>query len=166
MPRSNVAPERSLARELASVEEAAGARLKAETDGDREAAGLASEGLLVAATSAMAVGYSLREIASAEDRGKVRVREELHDDALKHVERTGRHLREAGFDHHRAIARAVRLGLSMREIALAAGVTHSTIRAISNRLVGEGGSGDPDASPPADSTANPESEVTSSPSRK
>jgi hypothetical protein len=164
MPRTIVAADRPVGSELASVEEAAGARLRAETDGDREAAGLASEALLAAATSAMAAGYSLGEIASAESRGKVRVREALHDDALKHVERTGRHVREAGVDHHRAIARAVRLGLSMREIALAAGVTHSTIRAISNRLVGEGGSDDPGANQPPDSTPKTESEVSNSPS--
>jgi DNA invertase Pin-like site-specific DNA recombinase len=78
------------------------------------------------------------EIAQAEARGKDLVRRELGGDALKEVERTGLLAREAEAEHHRAIARAMRLGLSMREIALAAGVTHGTIRAIGNRLAENG----------------------------
>jgi DNA invertase Pin-like site-specific DNA recombinase len=77
-------------------------------------------------------------IAQAEARGKEKVRRELGGDSLKTVERTGHHAREAEAEHHRAIARAMRLGLSMREIALAAGVTHGTIRAIGNRLAENG----------------------------
>jgi hypothetical protein len=50
------------------------------------------------------------------------------------VERSGRQARDAQAEHHRAIGRAMRLGLSTREIALAADVTHGTVRAISNRL--------------------------------
>src|ERR671922_2964197 len=78
------------------------------------------------------------EIAQAEARGKEKVRHELGGDALKRVERTGRQAREAEAEHHRAIGRAMRLGLSMREIALAAGVTHGTVRAIGNRLAENG----------------------------
>lgn len=140
--------DRPLEGELASVEEAAGARLRAETDGDREAAGLAAEAIQAAATSAMSAGYSLSEIAQAEMRGKQHVRRDLHDDALEHVKQTGQDMREASIQHHRAIARAVRLGLSMREIAVAAGVTHGTIRAISNRLMGGEPGEDLDANDP------------------
>lgn len=127
---------RGLGSELGAVEEAAGARLRGEADGDGSAAAVAADAMLTAATSAMAAGYSLAEIAAAEVRGKARVRQELRGDALKRVELSGRQMRESVVDHHQSIARAVRLGLSMREIALAAGVTHGTIRAISNRLVG------------------------------
>jgi len=57
---------------------------------------------------------------------------------------TGRSVRSAQSEHHRSIARAVRLGLSTRQIAAAAGVTHGTVRAITNRLSGEGpAEGDP-----------------------
>lgn len=155
---SNEHVDRPLERELVGVEEAAGARLRAETEGDREAAAVAAEALLAAATSAMSAGYSLSEIAHAETLGKQRLREDLRDDALKRVKQTGQRVREAGVQHHHAIARAVRLGLSMREIALAAGVTHGTIRAISNRLMGGDPGGDSSASHPQDALAETESE--------
>jgi hypothetical protein len=127
--------DHELAAELASVAEAAGARRRAETEQDVDGVRTASESLMSAATSAMAGGYSLRDIAAAETRGQDDVRSQLGGDALKRIERTGRQTREAEAAHHAAIARAVRLGLSTREIAHAAGVTHGTIRAISNRSV-------------------------------
>jgi hypothetical protein len=120
--------------ELLVVTEAAGERLRAEVDEDGDAAQRAGESLLSAATSAMAAGYSLSEIARAEARGKEEVKRALGGDALKRVERSGRQARVAQTEHHRAIGRAMRLGLSTREIAIAADVTHGTIRAISNRL--------------------------------
>jgi DNA-binding NarL/FixJ family response regulator len=131
---------RALAPELAAVAEAAGARLRGEVaeDRDLDAAAAASDELLAAATAAISANYSLMEIAQAEARGKETVRRELGGDALKRVERTGRQARDAEAEHHRAIGRAMRLGLSMREIALAAGVTHGTIRAIGNRLAENG----------------------------
>ncbi|MGA2929723.1 MAG: hypothetical protein ABSG43_27800, partial [Solirubrobacteraceae bacterium] len=52
----------------------------------------------------------------------------------RRVDRSARQAREAEAEHHRAIGRAMRLGLSTREIALSAGVTHGTIRAIASRL--------------------------------
>jgi hypothetical protein len=162
--RSNEALDRPLGDELAAVEEAAGARLRAEADGDGNAAGVATEALLAGATSAMAAGYSLGAIAHAEARGKAHVKEDLHDDALKRVERSGRQMREAAVDHHRAIARAVRLGLSMREVALVAGVTHGTIRAISNRLVGDVSSGELVANEPPSSSRVTEPERSEPPS--
>jgi hypothetical protein len=156
--------DRGLGSELGGVEEAAGARLRAETDGDRSAAALAADALLAAATSAMAAGYSLSEIAAAEVRGKVCLREELRGDALKRIERSGRQMRESVVDHHHAIARAVRLGLSMREVALAAGVTHGTIRAISNRIVGGDSGGGLVTRDPSSSLFEIESEGGESPS--
>jgi DNA-binding NarL/FixJ family response regulator len=120
--------------ELAAVAEAAGARLRAETDADGDAATAAAEALVVAASAAMAAGQSLTDIAQAEAEGQQDVRNALRLDTLRRVEGTGRRAREARIEHHRAIARAVRLGLSTREIAAAAEVTHGTVRAISNRL--------------------------------
>jgi DNA-binding NarL/FixJ family response regulator len=84
----------------------------------------------------MSAGVSLAEIARAEARGKEELRRELGPDALKRVERSARHVREAEAEHHRVIARGMRLGLSTREIAMAAGVTHGTVRAITSRLAG------------------------------
>ena len=124
--------------ELATVSQAAGERLRAEADEDFPAIDRASQDLVNAATAAMGAGYSLTEIARAETSGKDEVRLALSGDALRRVERTGRQAREAQLEHHRSIARGMRLGLSTREIAAAADVTHGTIRAITNRLAASG----------------------------
>lgn len=134
MSASQHGGEWTLEGPLQAVAEAAGTRLRAETDEDGDAALSAADELRSAATAAMAAGHSLTEIARAEARGKDTLRRTLRVDALKLVERTGSRAREAQAEHYRAIARASRLGLPMREIAQAAHVTHGTIRAISNRL--------------------------------
>lgn len=136
------AKESGLEGELAAVAEAAGSRLRAETDQDLDAARTAADELLKAASAAMASGHSLTAIAHAEAQGKDAIRQALRGDALKLVERSGERAREMRREHHEAITRATRLGLPMREIAQSAGVTHGTIRAINQRLA-EGGS-DPD----------------------
>ncbi len=130
-----------LVGELAAVAEAAGARLRAETDADGLAATAAAGQLMTAAGAAMAAGHSLSDITQAEARGKQDVRNALRGDTLRSVERTGRRARETRMEHHQAIARAMRLGLSTREIAAAADVTHGTVRAISNRLAALGADG-------------------------
>lgn len=130
-----------LVSELAAVARAAGDRLRAETDGDGDAAKAAAAALVTAATAAMAAGRSLSDIAQAEVRGKQDVRDALRSDTLRSVERSGRRARETRMEHHQAIARAMRLGLSTREIAAAADVTHGTVRAISNRLSATGTEG-------------------------
>jgi DNA-binding NarL/FixJ family response regulator len=130
-----------LVAELAAVAEAAGARLRAETDADGDAARVAAELLMTAASAAMAAGHSLSEITRAEAQGQEDVRDGLRGDMLRSVERTGRRARETRMEHHQAIARAMRLGLSTREIAAAADVTHGTVRAISNRLAVDGADG-------------------------
>jgi len=119
--------------ELTAVGEAAGERLRAEAMEDPDSAVQASEALVAAATSAMVSGYSLRQIAEAEASGQDRTRRSLREDMLKRVSRTGRQARAAEAEHHRTIVSATRLGLSTREIAASAGVTHGTIRAIINR---------------------------------
>jgi predicted transcriptional regulator len=123
--------------ELLAVAEAAGTRLRAETDQDAEASRAAADSLLQAASAAMAAGHPLSQIARAEADGKETIRHTLRADALKLVERTGHRTRQMQVEHHQAIARATRLGLPMREIAQAAGVTHGTIRAINNRLASQ-----------------------------
>ncbi len=120
--------------ELAAVTQAAGDRLRAETDADAQAAKAAGKALLTAATAAMAAGRSLSNITEAEARGQDGVRDALRPDTLRDVKRSGRRAREARQEHHQAIARAMRLGLSTREIATAARVAHGTVRAIINRL--------------------------------
>ncbi|MFL5861919.1 MAG: hypothetical protein ACJ780_14250 [Solirubrobacteraceae bacterium] len=130
-----------LVAELAAVARAAGDRLRAETDADQNAAMAAAEALVTAATAAMAAGRSLSDIAQAESRGKQDVRDALRSETLRSVERSGRRARETRMEHHHAIARAMRLGLSTREIATAADVTHGTVRAISNRLSAAGTEG-------------------------
>ncbi len=137
MSASEENAERILEDELAAVAQAAGARLRAETDEDADAVQVAAGELTRAATAAMAAGYSLTEIARAEAYGKDTLRRQLREDALKMVERSGQRARDAQVEHHRAIGRATRLGLPMREIAHAAHVTHGTIRAISNRLASQ-----------------------------
>jgi DNA-binding NarL/FixJ family response regulator len=129
--------EAALEGELLAVAEAAGSRLRAETDQDADGARAAADDLVRAASTAMAAGHALTDIARAEARGKETVRQALRGDALKLVERTGERAREMRREHHQAIARATRLGLPMREIAHAAGVTHGTIRAINSRLAGD-----------------------------
>lgn len=138
-----------LVTELAAVAHAAGDRLRAETDADARAAKAAGEALLTAATAAMAAGHSLSDITQAEAHGKEGVRDALRPDTLRDVKRSGQRAREARQEHHEAIARAMRLGLSTREIATAARVAHGTVRAIINRLsgaepVGATNSGEPD----------------------
>jgi DNA-binding NarL/FixJ family response regulator len=120
--------------ELAAVAQAAGDRLRAETDADADAAKAAGGALLTAATEAMAAGHSLSDITQAEAYGKDGVRKALRPDTLRDVKRSGRRAREARQEHYQAIARAMRLGLSTREIATAARVAHGTVRAIMNRL--------------------------------
>jgi DNA-binding NarL/FixJ family response regulator len=134
MASSDAHSDLPLTGELVSVAEAAGERLRAQTEDEADAAQAASARLLEAATAAMSAGYSLTEIANAEARGKAELRNGLRPDALRRVERTGRQARDAQAEHHRAILRATRLGLSTREIAHAAQVAHGTVRAISNRL--------------------------------
>jgi DNA-binding NarL/FixJ family response regulator len=125
-----------LVTELAAVAQAAGDRLRAETDADARAAKAAGDALLAAATAAMTAGHSLSDITQAEADGKEGVRDDLRPDTLRDVSRTGRRTREARQEHHQAIARAMRLGLSTREIATAAHIAHGTVRAIMSRLAG------------------------------
>lgn len=135
--------------ELLAVGDAAGKRLLATVEGDAGRAAEASGELREAAAAAMVAGYSLSEIAAAEATGKEAVRNELRGETLKRVERTAQQAREAEGVHRLAIGRAMRLGLSMREIATSAGVTHGTIRAIAIRQQQPPTSANPEAPQPS-----------------
>jgi hypothetical protein len=49
---------------------------------------------------------------------------------LRRVERAARRKREADGEYVQAVLRAARLGLTHRDVAVAAGVAHGTVRAI------------------------------------
>ena len=134
---------------LDAVAEAGAAWLRAETDEDAGAAQAAHEQLMLATNAAMKAGIPLRDITAAEGRGQDTVRKELRGDTLKKVERARRHLDDAKSAYDKAIERAVRLGLSTRDVAQAADTTHGTIRAITQR-------GATSAPPPATADAPPE----------
>lgn len=122
---------------LDAVVQAASERLRAQTDEDADAGRTASESFMNATMSAMSAGFSLREITAAEARGENEVRRELRGGTLNRVDRAAQQVRDSEAAYHAAIGRAMRLGLSTREIAEAAGVTHGTIRTISHRLAPE-----------------------------
>ena len=155
MSQSEDGVERPSEPTLLALAEAAGARLRAATDEDPNAVATADEALLGAATSAMRAGRSLSEIAHAEAEGQEAVRRSLRADVLRRVERSGRQAREAEEEHHRAIGRAMRLGLSTREIAASAGVTHGTIRAITSRLAVTNAEHNPAVNEPLTSRTEP-----------
>jgi hypothetical protein len=61
---------------------------------------------------------------------QLRARRALSTDVLRHVTRAAKRKREADSEYDQGIARAGRIGLSHREIATAAEVSHGTVRAI------------------------------------
>ena len=69
-------------------------------------------------------------IADAKRTGQLRARRALSTDVLRHVTRAAKRKREADSEYEQAVTRAGRLGLSHREIATAAQVSHGTVRAI------------------------------------
>ena len=83
-----------------------------------------------AASAAIVAGAALGAIADAERSGELRARRALSMDVLRHVTRAAKRKREADSEYEQAIARAGRIGLSHREIATAAEVSHGTVRAI------------------------------------
>jgi DNA-binding NarL/FixJ family response regulator len=104
-----------------------------------------------AASAAIAAGAALSAIADAERTGQLRARRALSPDVLRHVTSAAKRkreadsgireadsgireadsgIREADSEYEQAIARAGRIGLSHRDIATAAEVSHGTVRAI------------------------------------
>lgn len=127
---------------LAAVAAMAAALLRADADDDSAGVQTAAEAVRNAAMAAIAAGHSLRDVARAEEEGQETVRNELRADALRRVDRAGQRMRDAEDAWHAAISRAMRLGLSAREVAQAAGVKHGTIRAITGRRAIRGAAAD------------------------
>ena len=127
-----------LSPELEAIAAAAHDRLRAEAGEDLAAAGEAQRRVAEAAGAAIAAGAALSAIAEAERAGELRARGDLGADVLRQVARAAKRKRDADDEYEQAIRRAGRLGLSHREIASAADVSHGTVRAILARATAEG----------------------------
>jgi DNA-binding NarL/FixJ family response regulator len=119
-----------LSPELEAIAAAAHDRLHAEAGEDLAAVGEAQRRVAEAAGAAIAAPVALSAIAEAERAGQARARRELGADVLRQVARAAKRKRDADDEYEQAIRRAERLGLSHREIASAADVSHGTVRAI------------------------------------
>ena len=127
------AADRALAPELEAIAAAAHDRLHAQGGEDLPAIEEAGRGVTQAASAAIAAGARLSAIAEAEQQGEQRARQQLSGDVLGQVTRAAKRKRDADTEYEQAIGRAGRIGLSHREIATAASVSHGTIRAILTR---------------------------------
>jgi DNA-binding CsgD family transcriptional regulator len=123
----------ALSPELEAIAGAAHDRLHAQAGEDLSAIEEAGRRVAEAASAAIAAGARLSAIADAERDGELRARQELSAGVLRHVTRAGKRKHEADTEYEQAITRAGRFGLSHREIAAVAQVSHSTIRAILTR---------------------------------
>jgi hypothetical protein len=123
----------ALSPELEAIATAAYDRLKAQAGEDPSAIDHAGRRVAEAASAAITAGARLSAIADAEHAGELRARQERSGDLLRQVTRAAKRKREADSEYEQAITRAGRLGLSHREIAAAAHVSHGTIRAILTR---------------------------------
>ena len=92
-----------------------------------------------------AASAALAAIADAEREGELRARRELSGDVLRQLARAAKRKREADREYEQAIARAGRLGLSHREIAAAAEISHGTVRAILTRATASLNGNEPQA---------------------
>jgi DNA-binding NarL/FixJ family response regulator len=117
----------ALSPELEAIAAAAHDRLQAHAGQDLSAQEATQRRVAEAASAA---GAALSVIADAERTGQLRARRALSTDVLRHVTRAAKRKREADSEYEQAIARAGRIGLSHREIATAAEVSHGTVRAI------------------------------------
>lgn len=120
----------ALSPELETIAAAAHDRLHAQAGADLSAVDQAARRV---ADAASAAGARLGAIADAEREGELRARQELSGDVLRQVTRAAKRKREADSEYEHAISRAGRLGLSHREIAAVAQVSHGTVRAILTR---------------------------------
>ena len=97
-----------------------------------------------------AIDQAARRVAEAEREGEQRARLELSGDVLRQVTRAAKRKCEADSEYEHAISRASRLGLSHREIAAAAQVSHGTVRAILIRASAITDNGQPAEERPSD----------------
>ena len=120
----------ALSPELEAIAAAAHDRLQAQAGQDLSEQEAAQRRVAEAASAAIAAGAALGAIADAERSGELRARRALSTDVLRQVTRAAKRKRDADTEYEQAITRAGRLGLSHREIAGAAEVSHGTVRAI------------------------------------
>ena len=125
--------DRALSSELEAIAAAAHDRLHAQAGDDLSDLDQAGHRVAEAASAAIAAGARLSAIADTERDGELRARRELSGEALRQITRIAKRKREADREYEQAIARAGRVGLSHREIAAAAEVSHGTVRAILTR---------------------------------
>jgi len=131
--RTDHAANGTLPPELEAIAAAAHDRLKAQASEDPSGIDQAARRVAEAAGAAIAAGARLNAIADAERDGEQRARQELCADVLRQVTRAAKRKHDADTEYERAVGRAGRLGLSHREIATAASVSHGTVRAILTR---------------------------------
>jgi DNA-binding NarL/FixJ family response regulator len=74
-----------------------------------------------------------RRWAAAESEGRQRARGGLRGELLRKIKQTAKRVQEATGEHQDEIRRAAGVGLSTREIAVAAEISRGTVRAIINR---------------------------------
>jgi DNA-binding NarL/FixJ family response regulator len=141
----------ALSPELEAIAAAAHDRLHAQAGDDLSAIEQASRRVAEAASAAIAAAARLSPIADAEHDGELRARQELSADVLRQVTRAAKRKRGADREYEQAISRAGRLGLSHREIAVAAQVSHGTVRAILTRASSITDNGRPAQEQPPDS---------------
>jgi DNA-binding NarL/FixJ family response regulator len=141
----------ALSPELEAIAATAHDRLHAQAGEDLSAIEQAGRRVAEAASAAIAAGARLSAIADAEREGELRARRALSGDVLRQVTRAARRKREADIECEQAITRAGRLGLSHREIAAAAEVSHGTVRAILTRAATIADNGRRGETQPADS---------------
>jgi DNA-binding NarL/FixJ family response regulator len=136
--------QQPLSPELEAIAAAAADRLRAQVADNPASMDEHARAVADAASAAIRAGAALSAIADAEQVGEDRARTELRSDILRKVERAARRKRETDADYESAIDRAARLGLSHRDIATAAAVSHGTVRAVLARADTHG-----DEAPPA-----------------
>ena len=122
--------DQPLPPELNAIAAAAADRLRAQCGDDPPPVDQHGQRVADAASAAIHAGAALGAIAEAERVGEERARQELRTELLRRVERAAKRKREADSDYEHAIYRAARLGLSHRDIAAAAQVTHGSVRAL------------------------------------
>jgi DNA-binding NarL/FixJ family response regulator len=130
---AHTSTEDVLAPELEAIATAAADRLRGEVADTGQDDSELHHALAHAASAAIAAGHSLGAIADPENVGQRRARDQLRGDVVRQISRAARRKRDTEAEYEQAVIRAVRLGLTHREVAAAAEVTHGTVRSILDR---------------------------------
>jgi len=154
MTTEQTAVERALPPELEAIAQAACDRLQAQAGQDLSGEQEAQQRVAASASAAIAAGAALGAIAEAERTGELRAREALRSDVLRQLTRAAKRKREADSEYEQAVHRAGRLGLSHRDIAQAAEVSHGTVRAILARTDAAVNGSAPNGAAPADAAVS------------